>query len=73
MFTIVSPVVMEIDGDSYKDAIKNFVKLNYALNLQRVIIQDRYNNYREANIKYYKENDKKKVGIDIYPVPGIYM
>ena len=28
MFHIVSPIYQKIDGDSLKDAIKNFVKFN---------------------------------------------
>ena len=66
---------MEIDGDSYKDAIKNFIKLNYAMNLHKIIVQDRYNNtYHQAKINYYKDEQKKnKVGIDIYPMPGFYL
>lgn len=65
---------MEIDGDSYKDAIKNFIKINYAMNLNKIIIQDRYNNYHQAKFNYYKnEQNKNKVGIDIYPMPGLYL
>jgi len=29
LFNIVHPIVMEIDGDDYKDAVKNFIKLNF--------------------------------------------
>tara|TARA_B110000908_G_scaffold71121_1_gene85809 strand:- start:7236 stop:7463 length:228 start_codon:yes stop_codon:yes gene_type:complete len=73
LFNIVSPIVMEIDGNDYKDAVKNFIKLNYALNLQRIIFHDQSRHYRRADFNYYNQYRKKKVGIDIYPVPGIYM
>lgn len=73
LFNIVSPIMMEIDGDDYKDAVKNFVKLNYALNLHRIIYHDQFNNYHHAKFNYYQKDNKKKVGIDIYPVPGLYL
>ena len=73
LFNIVSPIVMEINGDDYKDAVKSFVKMNYAMNLHRIIFHYQYNHYRRADFNYYKQDRKKKVGIDIYPVPGIYL
>ena len=73
LFNIVSPIVMEIDGNDYKDAVKNFIKLNYAMNLHRIIFHDQQNYYRQANFNYYQKNNKKKVGIDIYPAPGLYL
>ena len=75
MFNVVYPFFMEIDGDSYKEAIKNFVKINYTMNLHKIIVRDRYNNYHQAKFNYYKDegNKKNKVGIDIYPMPGFYL
>ena len=73
LFNIVSPVIMEMDGDNYKDAVKNFIKLNYALNLQKIIYHDQFNNYHHAKFDYYQRNNKRRVGIDIYPVPGLYL
>tara|TARA_B110000977_G_C11072411_1_gene489964 strand:+ start:2470 stop:2670 length:201 start_codon:yes stop_codon:yes gene_type:complete len=65
---------MEIDGDSYKDAIKNFIKLNYAMNLNKIIIHDRHQDaYHQAKFNYYQKDNKNKVGIDIYPMPGFYL
>ena len=72
LFNIVHPIVMEIDGDDYKDAVKNFIKLNYAMNLHKIIFQDQQNHYH-AKFDYYKRDNKKRVGIDIYPVPGLYL
>ena len=53
IFNVVSPIVATIDGDSLKDAIKNFIKINHNLNITEMIIRDQSNNVR-ANINYYK-------------------
>jgi hypothetical protein len=68
IYQVVSPVVVEIDGDSFKDAVKNFVKLNYSMNLANIIITDQYRtNYMKADLKYYNEGSKNKVGINLMP------
>ena len=69
IYQVISPMTAVIEGDSYKEAIKNFVKINYALNIQNMIIKDRLNHYK-ANINYYKENERNKIGITIYPYDG---
>ncbi len=65
-FQIVYPIVATIDGDSFKDAIKNYVKLNYDYNLTSIIITDQMR-YMKANLNYYKDNSKQKVGISLAP------
>lgn len=67
IFNIVSPLVATIDGDSLKDAIKNFIKINHNLNITDMIIKDQSNNI-QARIKYYKEDGRNKVGINMFPV-----
>ena len=66
LFQIVQPFAVDIYGDSFKEAIKNYVKLNYAANITNMIIKDQANHY-QTRVRYYKENNKNKVGIDVYP------
>jgi hypothetical protein len=65
-FQVVYPLTMAIDGDSFKDAVKNFVKLNYELNLASIIITDQ-TRYMRANLDYYNKDNKDKVGIKLLP------
>lgn len=66
LFQVVHPLVMTIDGDSVKSAIKNFIKLKHGLNLSKIILADQ-NNYYEAVFDYYNHQGRDKVGIDYYP------
>ena len=65
-FRVVYPLTMAISGDSFKDAVKNFVKLNYDLNLASIIITDQ-SRYMRANLDYYNKDNKDKVGIKLLP------
>jgi len=65
-FQIVYPIPMTISADSFKDAVKQYVKLNYDVNVANLIITDQYR-YMKANLKYYKQGPKDKVGISLYP------
>lgn len=67
IFTVTFPFESVIYGDSFKDAIKNFVKLNHNLNINKMIITDQKRNM-EASINYYKEDGRNKVGINMFPV-----
>ncbi len=69
IFQIVHPIVTTIDGSSFKEAIKNFVKLNHRLNLNEIILIDQ-NNYYTATWKKFKHDGRNKVGIDYYPTPS---
>jgi hypothetical protein len=64
---IVFPFESTIYGDSYKDAIKKFIKLNHNMNITKMIIKDQSKNI-EAKMNYYKEDGRNKVGIDMFPV-----
>jgi len=69
-YQIISPFVTTINGDDYKEAIKNYVKLNYNNNINTLIFKDHQQHY-EARLKYYNQDNKKKVGIDFYPYTNI--
>ena len=69
IFQVVHPIVTTIDGSSFKEAIKNFVKLNHRLNLNQIILTDQ-NNYYTATWKKFKHDGRNKVGIDYYPTPA---
>ena len=43
IYQIVSPIVQTINGDSLKDAIKNFVKINDMYSLNKLIVTDQQN------------------------------
>ena len=70
IYQIVSPIVTPIYGDSFKEAIKNYVKFNHNLNINNLIIKDQSQHW-EARLRYYKENQKNKVGIDVYPYTNL--
>jgi len=70
LFQIVQPFVANIYGDSFKEAIKNYIKINHNINIRNLIIKDQQNHY-EARLRYYIENNKNKVGIDVYPYTNI--
>lgn len=67
IFNIVFPFESTVYGDSFKEAVKNFIKLNHNLNITRMIIKDQ-SNQMEANINYYKQDGRNKVGINMFPV-----
>ena len=66
LFQVVEPITMSINGDSFKDAVKNFVKINYDLSLSSLILTDQQR-YMKANLDFYKKSNKGKVGISLFP------
>lgn len=66
LYQVVEPITMAISGDSFKDAVKNFVKMNYDLSLTSLILTDQQR-YMRANLNFYKESRKRKVGISLFP------
>lgn len=66
-YQVISPVVMAIDGNTFKDAVKRFVKLNYNLNLSNIIITDQSRHMR-ANFNYFRQDGRNRVGINMYPI-----
>ena len=75
-YQVLSPFVTTVEADSIKDAIKNFVKINYAYQINNLIIADQQHRYR-ANINYMKNPKKAHItynrtnwsnnGMDAYP------
>jgi hypothetical protein len=68
-FQLLSPVVSYINGDTLADALKTYVKINYAQQIRNLIVSDQINKYN-ADVKYYRENNKNKIGIKITPDVG---
>jgi hypothetical protein len=67
IYKIVSPFQYEIEGDNYTDAIKDFIKFNHEMRIRQMMFMDGQK-YRMANMKYYQQNQRNKVGIDTYPL-----
>jgi hypothetical protein len=67
-FQIVFPVVSTVYSDSFKDAIKQYIETNRAMNINQMIIHDRMNRM-QANIRYYNQDGRSKMGINMFPVP----
>ncbi len=63
-FQVLSPYYTTIEGDSLKEAIKNFVKINHSNQINNLIIQDQMNKYN-AQIRYFQVNNKNKANISI--------
>jgi hypothetical protein len=66
-FKIIYPLESIIYGDSFKNAIKNFIKINHNLQISKMIVTDRTRNM-QAQIKYYQLDGRNKVGINMFPV-----
>ena len=71
IYQIVSPIVATINGDSFKEALKNYIKINHDINIRNLIIKDQANNAYEAKLRYYMQNKINKVGIDVYPYTNV--
>ena len=66
IYNIVHPYAMAIPADSFKDAIKYYVRLNDRLSLENLIITDQ-TTHMKAHLKYYNEGNKKKVSMSLSP------
>jgi hypothetical protein len=66
-FKIIYPLESLIYGDSFKDAVKNFIKINHNLQISKMIVTDQSKNM-QAHIKYYQQDGRNKVGINMFPV-----
>jgi len=67
IFQVIAPFETTIYGDSFKDAVKNFIKINHNLNITQMIIKDQQRNIKDQ-IEYYKQDGRNKVGINMFPI-----
>jgi hypothetical protein len=67
IYQIISPSYATIYGDNYKEAIKNYVKMNHNLSISRIIFRDQQANHYRAKVNYYSTLQQNKVGINFYP------
>lgn len=65
-FPIYYPVQTFLYGTCFDDAIKNFVKLNYAVGLNSIIASDNERRWK-INLKKYRSDIRNRVGFDVYP------
>lgn len=66
VYTVVSPYLVNLNANDLTSAVKQFAKTYYHMKINEIIIKDRIKNYR-ANLKYYKEHGRPRVGIRMFP------
>ena len=71
-FSVVYPYPSFIDANSFKEAIKQYVKINQNVNINQMIISDKINHVN-ADLNYYRKNNVDKVGINMYPISSNYI
>ena len=64
------PVNTVIYGPCFEDAIKYFVKLNYAMGIREIIANDAQRRYR-INLRQYRADTRNRVGFDVYRYTGV--
>lgn len=60
-----------MDADSFKEAIKEYIKINRNFNINQMIITDKMTHVN-ADLNYYRKNNVDKVGINMYPISPNY-
>jgi hypothetical protein len=68
-FQVLYPYPQIILGDSFKNAVKNYIKINHDMTINRMIITDQIKK-RQAMIDYYNRHGKYKAKINISPFMG---
>jgi len=69
-YRIVYSVPMPIDGTSFTDAVKKYIKLNHFMNIEQLILTDQYR-HMQANVKYgMRENGRRNASIQLLPYSG---
>lgn len=71
-YQMLYPAVAPLYGDNIKDAIKAYVKMNWNMNLNYMILADQQRRFR-ANFNYMVNDGRNRVGIDMFPVPRNYI
>ena len=72
LYQIVSPFTADIYGDSFKEAVKNYLKMNRNINVSSMIITDQMN-HMQAYMKYYQQDGRNRVGINMYPITNPFL
>jgi hypothetical protein len=71
IYYIIYPNSQTIVASSFKDAVKKYIKnyeiINNETRIRQMIIADQ-NNHMNANINYYTQDGRNKMGIDMYPM-----
>jgi hypothetical protein len=70
-FSVVYPYPSMIDAESFKEAIKQYVKINHNVNINQMILNDKLSHVN-AELNYYRKNNVDKVGINMYPISPNY-
>ena len=70
-YSIVYPYPTLMDAESFKEAIKEYVKINRNFNINQMIITDKMSHVN-AELNYYRKNNVDKVGINMYPISPNY-
>jgi len=67
-YRIVYPVSTPIDGASFTDAVKKYIKLNHFMNIEQLILTDQYK-HMQANIRYgMRDNGRRNASIQLLPI-----
>ena len=69
LYQVVQPFFYELSANTVNEAIKNFVKIHHDINLANIIITDQKNHY-QANMNYFLQDGRNKVGINVNPFSG---
>lgn len=69
LYQVVQPFFYEVSANTVNEAIKNFVKIHHNLSLSNIIISDQQAHY-QANMKYFMEDGRNRVGINVNPYSG---
>ena len=69
-FQLLYPCNTFIYGTCFEDAIKNFVKLNYHMNLTSLIAADQEQRY-QINLRQYQADTRNRIGFDVTPYNGM--
>ncbi len=70
-FSVVYPYPTIVDADTFKEAIKQYVKTSYNMNINQMILTDKMTHVN-AELNYFRKNNVDKVGINMYPISPNY-
>jgi hypothetical protein len=68
-YQVVQPFYYTLSADTVNSAIKSFVKIHHDLNLNSIIIKDQ-SRHIQANLKYFSQDGRNRVGINTLPYDG---